>query len=49
MWMKKAINFQKVKVQPQSIAWVLLRFLTISAWVGYKNVAYKKSMYIPNP
>ena len=42
MWLKKANNFQIAKVQPQSVAELLLNFLPISAWfVAYKSVAYK--------
>ena len=30
-WMKKVNNFQTAKAQPQSVAWLLLIFLSVSA------------------
>ena len=41
MWLKKANDFQIAEVQPQSVAYLLLNFLTIA----YKSVAYKKRVY----
>ena len=42
--MKKANSFQKVKVQPKGVAWLLLKFFyQFQPAVAYKSVAYKKA------
>ena len=43
--MKKANNFQIAKVQPQSVASLLLTFWQFQPGVAYKSVVYKKNMY----
>ena len=45
-WMKKANSFQAAKVQPQSVAQLLLDFLPISAWrCLYKKAYIKKRVH----
>ena len=40
--MKNANNFRISKVQPRGVAYRLLDFLPISAWLSYKSVAFLK-------
>ena len=39
--MKNMNYIQTVKNQPQGVAKHLLGFVSISAWVAYKSIAYK--------
>ena len=41
-WMKKASNFQKAKVQPQRVAYLLLDFCQFQPGIAYKSAVYKK-------
>ena len=43
--MKNVNDCQITKVQPQGVASHLPIFLPISAWLAYKTVAFKKSVY----
>ena len=44
--MKKANNFQKPKVHPQSVAYLLLdSFCQFQPGVAYKSVAYRKACF----
>ena len=42
--MKKANNFQLIKVQPHGVAKLLFDFCKFQPGVPYKYVAYKKSV-----
>ena len=44
--MKIANNFQIAKVQPQSVAQLLLNFGQFQPGVAYESVAYKKACFI---
>ena len=44
--MKKANNFQIMKVQPQGVVSFCLIFCQFLPGVAYKSVAYKKKVYI---
>ena len=43
IWMKEPNNFQRAKVQPQLVTFLLLDFFQFQPGIAYKSVADKKA------